>query len=87
MPNGGFETDASWVFGLDPVPGRYVGDPRNSGLRSVLLGNPPDSGVADQNSYSSIRNLVTIPGDASTVFLRWATWERTQEPAVTGAPE
>ncbi len=85
MPNGGFETDASWVFGLDPVPGRYVGDPRNSGLRSVLLGNPPDSGVADQNSYSSIRNLVTIPGDASTVFLRWATWERTQEPA-SGAP-
>jgi hypothetical protein len=85
LPNGGFETDANWIFGLDPVPGRIVGEPRNSGLRAALLGNPSDSGVADQKSYSSVRNLVTIPGDASTAFLRWATWERTEE-GVSGAP-
>lgn len=69
--NGGFETDDAWYFGEDPIPARYTGAQKHNGNRSVRLGNSPDLGLADINSYSSIRQLVTIPANATSAQLRW----------------
>ena len=76
--NSSFETNDSWIFGEDPVPPRFVGDV-HSGGRAVLMGNPPDSGLANMVTYSSVRQMVNIPLDATDIQLRWWTWRRTQE--------
>lgn len=71
--NGNFENvnDGSWLFGQDPIPGRYEYNIVGNASRSVLLGNPRNSGFPDVYSYSSIRQLVTVPANASAVQLSW----------------
>ncbi|MCB9159050.1 MAG: lamin tail domain-containing protein [Caldilineaceae bacterium] len=82
--NGDFETNMhGWKFGDDPVPPRYNGDQRRTGLRSILLGNPPDPGSRDVVSYSSIRQLVSIPKGATIAYLTWSQLALTQEPQMT----
>jgi len=77
--DGGFESGSAWIFGEDPVPPRYTSEQVFSGARAVLLGNPPDTGAANQVTYSSIRQLVTIPHDAVSAQLRWQRFPRSQE--------
>lgn len=79
--NGTFETDDSWLCGEDPVPPYYAGGQRHEGARSMLLGNPPDSGKPDKLTYSSIRQKVTIPSNANTAELRWWHLYQTQQAA------
>ena len=83
LQNSGFEAGvfSPWISGQDPVPPQVVANPSLAGQRSALLGNPPVGGSANQVTYSSVRQLTTIPGDASAVYLRWRTWEQTQEGA------
>lgn len=69
--NGGFETNDAWSFGEDPLPGKISLQQRHSGDRSVLLGNLPANGIPDTYSYSSVRQLVTIPANATSAQLRW----------------
>src|SRR5690606_31330604 len=56
---------------------KYTGAQFRGGIRSVQLGIPPDTPV--QRSYSSIRQLVTVPPHVSTVTLRWWHIHRTEE--------
>ncbi len=79
--NFSFESNGEWTLGQDPVPPRYSGDQRYSGLRSLLLGNPPGSGSQNKVSYSSARQLVTLPPDATTAYLRWWSQDHSQEGA------
>jgi hypothetical protein len=84
--NGGFEQNhTGWKFGDDPVPPRFASDQRSEGLRSVLLGNPPGAGTTNVASFSSVRQLVKIPPDATVAYLTWDHYSLTQE-AVSTAP-
>jgi len=84
LMNGGFESDSSWLFGVVAVPAQYTGNQYYGGARSMQFGSPPDGAFAG-GSYSSIRQAVTIPADASIVTLRWWHLLGTQE-AVMNAP-
>jgi hypothetical protein len=83
LVNGDFESNSGWIFGDDPVPGKYTGAFKQNGLRSVQLGITPD--VTMVESYSSIRQLIMIPAATSTVTLRWWQWAFTDE-GVSNAP-
>jgi uncharacterized lipoprotein YddW (UPF0748 family) len=64
--NGGFETIECWTIGNTPRPAAYSTTVVHSGSQSMRLG------ITDQNdaqSYSSIYQEVTIPGDAATAML------------------
>ncbi len=79
--NGGFEQNhKGWKFGDDPVAPRFASDQRSEGLRSVLLGNPPGPGTTNVVSFSSVRQLVKIPPDATVAYLTWDHLSLTQEP-------
>ncbi len=80
LQNGNFETNDGWIFGEDPVPPGYVTEPKVSGNRSVRLGNPP-GGAADVKTFSSVRQLVTVPAATDTLTLRWTALYHTQEAA------
>ena len=62
-----------------------MGEQQHSGLRSLLLGNPPDNGSQNLESFSSVRQLVTVPADGTTAYLRWWHIHHTQE-GVTDSP-
>lgn len=88
LSNGDFESNAAWEFGRSPVPGRYTSAPApHSGQRSVLLGNPPDSGHPTVTSYSSIRQRVTLPDRAASVQLHWHHLYRTEGGVVDNATD
>ncbi|MEZ4831006.1 MAG: hypothetical protein R2873_03210 [Caldilineaceae bacterium] len=80
--NGSFEEEivgsTGWILGDDPVPPRLVAGGFD-GLRSLRLGNPPDGGYADVLSYSSARQLITIPATAVTAELLWWHSSHTQD--------
>lgn len=78
--NGDFESTGHWTFGESPTTARYAGEQRRSGLRSMLLGNLPGP-QPDVKSYSSVRQLVSIPAGASMAFLRYSHFSQSQEPA------
>ncbi|MCX6047644.1 MAG: hypothetical protein NT075_21310, partial [Chloroflexi bacterium] len=77
--NGGFETDSNWICGEDPVPPYYAGGQHQAGARSMKLGHPPEDGGPDRVTYSSIRQLVTIPSNVQTAELRWWHLYQTQQ--------
>lgn len=70
LVNGNFESFGGWHFGEDPVPARYVNTFFQEGTRSVLLGNPPDN-ATNVVTFSSIRQLVTLPFTTGSIQLRW----------------
>jgi hypothetical protein len=78
LDNGSFEEHRYWYFGEDPIPPRYVNEPVRSGGRAVLLGNPPGGGPSVE-TYSSIRQRVTLPYDANFIELRWWQLPYSQE--------
>ncbi len=78
----GFEGWGGWHFGESPVPGVYVAEPRLAGARAVQLGNPPTQ-ATNVVTFSSIRQLVTLPYDVTRAELRW--WKLLQTGQV-GAP-
>jgi hypothetical protein len=78
----GFEGWGGWHFGADPVPGIYVGEPRLAGARAVQLGNPPTQ-ATNVVTFSSIRQLVTLPSNVTRAELRWWKLLHTAQP---GAP-
>ena len=77
--NPGFESDSDWICGESPVPPYYAGSQRQDGIRSMLLGHPPEAGGNDKVTYSSVRQLVTIPSNVSTAQLRWWRLYQTQQ--------
>lgn len=83
LANSGFESWDAWHFGEDPVPPVYVGDPRVEGARAVQLGNPPGYSGAVV-TFSSIRQLVTLPFTVTRLELRWWKLLRTEQPGAPG---
>ncbi len=64
--NGGFESTGGWTDGNSPVPPQRVGNLKHTGSQSLLLG------IVDgrnQPSFSSARQLVSLPGDAGRINL------------------
>jgi hypothetical protein len=78
LPNGSFETTGNWHIGEDPVPPRYTSQEVHGGARSMLLGNPPGVGP-NVVTYSSIRQLVSLPFDTNSAQLRWWQMPFSQE--------
>jgi hypothetical protein len=83
LVNGSFENSIhenfGWIIGDDPVPPEITGEGID-GLRAMRLGNPPDSGRRSVVTYSSVRQLTTLPATALTARLRWSHRSHTQEP-------
>ena len=84
LKNGDFESALSswsdWIVGKSPVP-PVLSEQRAEGAWSLRLGNPPGSGAQNISSYSSVRQLIRLPADASSASLRWSHLSRSQEPA------
>lgn len=81
LVNGNFEADGSWQSDPVAVPPQITTDQRHNGARAMQLGKPPTANP-DQQSYSSIRQLVTIPLNATNITLRWWRLAGTQEAAI-----
>jgi hypothetical protein len=78
--DGGFETGGAWQLGVDPVPPEYVTDPVHAGARSLALGITQGTNVS---SYSSARQVVTIPAAAAEARLSF--WFRAKVGDQAGA--
>jgi hypothetical protein len=68
ITNGGFETDEAWQLPITEYTAAYSTAAAHSGSRSVRTGItvPADN----RYSYSSARQMVTIPSDATSATLR-----------------
>lgn len=77
--NGSFEAHSDWHIGESPIPARYTNERVHTGARAMLLGNPPGAGPSVP-TYSSIRQLVTIPYGVTGAQLRWWQLAFSQEP-------
>ena len=84
LANGDFEGVldglSNWTVGESPVPPILSNQP-SGGALSLRLGNPPGSVTQNIQSYSSIRQLIQLPADASNASLSWHHLSRSQEPA------
>lgn len=78
LVNGDFESDAGWIFGPNMLPGQYVWTFRQAGNRAAQLGNPPNF-RNDTLSFSSMRQLVTIPANSPSARLIWFQLLGTEE--------
>jgi len=65
--NGSFESLDAWQVGGTARPASYTQEERHSGLQSIRLGIPPSQG--DVYTWSSVRQWVTIPADATFALL------------------
>lgn len=84
ISDGGFETGAAWQIGHDPVAPQYVTYTKHSGNRALALGIISGANV---ESYSSTRQLVTIPAAATQVTLSFWFYAMANSPATTDAME
>jgi hypothetical protein len=66
IADGGFETGGAWQLGATPVPPEYVTYTRHAGARSLALGITQG---ANAQSYSSAKQLVSIPAGATQAGL------------------
>lgn len=67
--DGSFETQTGWIIGATPRPARYVTSNVHSGKYAVLLGILPTE--TDVHSYSSIRQLITLPANTAITLTYW----------------
>jgi hypothetical protein len=67
MVNGGFESNSAWQFPVTEYPAGYDTSQAHGGSRSARTGitNPADNTY----SYSSTRQLVTIPSSTTSAYL------------------
>jgi len=79
--NAYFDNDLQWHRGRDPVQAQLTNAESNSGNYSVVLGNPPNNGESNQLTYSSIRQLVSIPLSVAQLDLRWRHLTKSEEAA------
>jgi hypothetical protein len=81
--NGGFESNASWIFRSNPVLAGYVTNPVLAGQRSLRTGVA--AGGANVESYSPAEQTVTIPSWAVSAQLRFSRYNVLGETAAVGA--
>jgi hypothetical protein len=84
LANGGFEDDADWEIPSTGYPAGYTTVITHSGGRSMRVGivQPTDN----RPSYSSARQLVTIPADVISATLRFWLYPVSGEPAALDFP-
>jgi hypothetical protein len=78
IQNGGFETNSAWQLGVSPAPPQYITSAQHSGSRALQLGI---IGGPNRLSFSSVRQTVTIPADATQAQLSFWFYA-----VATGAP-
>ncbi len=78
--DGGFEAGGAWQLGITPLTPEYVTYARQSGERSLALGITKGG---NQPGFSSARQAVTIPADASKVTLAFSVYARAEGPVTT----
>ncbi len=82
LQNGNFEQAlndwSDWIVGKSPtVPA--LSEQSFAGSWSLRLGNPPGGNTQNISSYSSVRQLIELPADATSASLRWNHLSRSQE--------
>lgn len=78
--NGGFEGAGGWQLGKSPVPPQYVTYTAHSGTHSLQLGITSGANV---ESFSSARQVVTIPHAAGAATLSFWFYAIADAPATT----
>ncbi len=78
VANGSFETDGYWELPITAYPAAYTSAAAHYGYRAMRVGilNPADN----RYSYSSARQLVTIPANAASATLRFWLYPVSGEP-------
>ena len=90
--NGTFEVNQSWEFPATVYPASYSNFRAHAGLRSVRTGIDPFlTPVYNAYSYSSTRQLVHIPSDATSITLKYweysiSTWALTEAELAQSEP-
>lgn len=84
IANGGFESDGDWEMPITKYPASYITATAHSGDRSMQVGivEPADN----RYSYSSARQLVTIPADVISATLRFWLYPVSGQTAALEAP-
>jgi hypothetical protein len=82
VANGGFEQDGDWEIPDTWYDAGYTTAKAHSGARSMRVGIVQSGDNID--SYSSARQLITVPADASSANLRFWLYSLSDE-SVTGA--
>lgn len=83
--NGTFEQDTAWEFPQTPLPAAYATANAYSGNRSARTGALDAS--MNRYSYSSVRQPITIPANATNVTLYFSFWQWTTESPLTPIPK
>ncbi len=78
ITNGGFEDDSAWEFPSTPYPAGYTTTITHAGNRSVRTGIFELTDNVE--SYSPVRQTVTIPADAISATLRFWLYPVSGEP-------
>jgi hypothetical protein len=77
--DGGFEQRNWWILGGGLLPAQYVTSPTRSGVWAVQMGNPTSStNPASIQAYSTVRQTVTIPVNATSAQLTFWVWTMTE---------
>ncbi len=79
LVNGGFETQTAWILSPSAVPPQYVNSPVQSGSWAMRLGNFGQ--LPNLASYSSVKQTVTIPGNAVSAQIGFSVWTQSQPSA------
>lgn len=74
--DGGFEQRNWWVLGGGLLPSAYITSPVHSGAWAAQMGNLTNS--ASIQAYSTIRQTVTIPVNATSAVLSFWVWTATE---------
>jgi YVTN family beta-propeller protein len=82
ITNGGFEGDFAWELPNTPRPADYSTDRAHTGVRSLRTGIVAGP---DVNSYSTGRQVVTIPAGVETARLDFWWYPLSAEPPATTA--
>lgn len=80
LADGGFEAGGVWQLGPTPVMPQYVTYASHSGSRSLVLGITSGANV---ESFSSARQTVTLPADATQITLSFWAYAMADSPATT----
>ena len=79
LVNGGFETQTAWILSPSTVPPQYVTTPVQSGSWAMRLGNLGQ--LPNLASFSSVKQTVTIPGNAVSAQISFSVWTQSQPSA------
>ncbi len=76
VADGEFESGDEWILGVTRLTPQYVSNAQHSGNRSLSLGL--DQGV-NVESYSSARQLVSLPGESESITLSFWAYTTTND--------